>query len=319
MKNETIALPASGGEGPGRSSRRNFIKTTGSLTGGLMLSGLINEACFSKNFSSLSVPVYAHCWVYASRYPPDWDCTPILNDVFSDLKYAGFRGVELMEIILRHDDAVSRLRELTQKYSLPVTGTSYNADMWKKDEHSKILEDIELVVERLHAAGGTMLGITVGDAQHIKTEDELDAQAELLKKIIAVCNKNKVEPNLHNHTFEVTNGLHDLKGTLARIPDFKLGPDLNWLIRGGVDPVWFIKKYGHQMVYMHIRDQKADGKWTEAVGEGVTDFGAVAKALKDINYKGRAAVELAFDSPPTRPVKDDWKQSRQYVKKVFGW
>ncbi|MEJ7676681.1 MAG: sugar phosphate isomerase/epimerase family protein [Segetibacter sp.] len=320
MKVETIAWPPSPeGEGPTMSSRRNFIKTAGSLTGGLMLGSLINQAAFTKNLTSLTVPLYAHCWVYASRYPPDWDCTPILHDVFSDLKYAGFQGVELMEIILRHDDAVSRLRELSQQYSLPVTGTSYNANMWKKDEHQKILEDIELVVGRLHAAGGTMLGITVGDAKHIKTEDELDAQAELLKKIIAICNKNQVEPNLHNHTFEVTNGLHDLKGTLARIPDFKLGPDLNWLVRGGVDPVWFIKTYGHQMVYMHIRDQKADGKWTEAVGEGVTDFPAISKALKEINYKGRAAVELAFDAPPTRAVKEDWKQSREYVRKVFGW
>jgi hypothetical protein len=79
-----------------------------------------------------------------------------------------------------------------------------------------------------------MLGITVGDAKRIKTEEELDAQAELLKKIMVVCDKNKVEPNLYNHTFEVTNNLHDLKGTLKRIPDIKLGPDLNWLLRGGL-------------------------------------------------------------------------------------
>ncbi len=115
------------------------------------------------------------------------------------------------------------------------------------------------------------------------------------------------------------NDLHDLKGTLKRIPGIKLGPDLNWLVRGGVDPAWFIKTYGHQMVYMHIRDQKEDGKWTEAVGEGVIDFPAIARALKEINYKGRAAVELAFDDPPVRPVREDWKLSREYVRKIFGW
>jgi sugar phosphate isomerase/epimerase len=320
MKNKTIALHSSPQtEDDAHRSRRHFIKTATGLTGGLMLSSLIHESCFGKNLTGATVPLYAHCWVYASRYPPDWDCTPILDEVFSDLKYAGFQGVELMEIILRHDDAVPRLKGLIQKYSLPVSGTSYNGDMWKKDEHQKILEDIELVLERLHAVGGKTFGITVGDAKHVKTEDELDAQAELLKKILTVCDKNQIQPNLHNHTFEVTNGLHDLKGTLKRIPDIKLGPDLNWLVRAGVDPVWFIKTYGHQMVYMHIRDQKADGKWTEAVGEGVTDFPAIAKALKDINYKGKAAVELAFDSPPKRAIKDDWKQSREYLKKVFGW
>src|SRR3954469_18327023 len=182
-------------------SRRKFIKNSAALSGALLFNGLLSEIAYANNNEN-TVPLYAHCWVYASRYPPDWDCTPILNDVFSDLKYAGFQGVELMEIILRHDDAVARLKELTQKYALPVSGTSYNANMWKKDEHQKILEDIELVLERLHAAGGTMLGITVGDARHVKTEDELDAQAELLQKIVAVCNKNQIQPNLHNHTFE---------------------------------------------------------------------------------------------------------------------
>lgn len=300
-------------------SRRNFFKTSGTLAGALALNQLLNENLFAANNTLLKVPVYAHLWVYASRYPPDWDCTPILNDVFSDLKYAGLEGVELMEVLLRHDDAITRLNDLIHKYELPVTGTSYYGNMWNRNEHNKILEDIEFVVERLHTVGGTMLGITVGDAGRIKTEEELDAQAELLKKIIVVCNKNKVEPNLHNHTFEVTNGLHDLKGTLKRIPDIKLGPDLNWLVRAGVDPVWFIKTYGHQMIYMHIRDQRADGKWTEVVGEGVTDFPPIVKALKEINYHHKAAIELAFDEPPKNPVREDWKKSREYVRKTFGW
>lgn len=300
-------------------SRRRFLKVSGGIAGATVLSGLVGNACFSTASLTNMVPLYAHLWVYASRYPPDWDCTPILEEVFSELKYAGLQGVELMEVLLRNDGAVGRLKELTHKYALPVTGTSYNADMWKKEKQQEILEDVERVVQRLHAVGGTMLGLTVGDAKRMKTEAELDAQGELIKKIMAVCSQNKVEPNLHNHTFEVINDLHDFKGTIARVPELKLGPDLNWLIRGGVDPVWFIKTYGHKMVYMHLRDQDAQGKWTEAVGEGVTDFPAIAKALKAINYKGKAAIELAFDKPPVHPVKEDWKKSREYVRKVFGW
>ena len=299
-------------------SRRRFIQSAAALSGALLTQGLLANNSLAAA-GNATVPVYAHLWVYASRYPPDWDCTPILDDVFKDLKYAGLQGVEIMEVLLRHDDAVDRFKNLIQQYALPVTGTSYYADMWNKNEHQKILDDVALVLERLHAIGGTMLGITVGDARHVKTEAELDAQADLLKKTLAVCKQYNIEPNLHNHTFEVTNGMHDLKGTLARIPDIKLGPDLNWLVRGGVDPVWFIKTYGHQMVYMHIRDQDASGKWTEVVGSGVIDFPAIAKALKDINYSGKAAIELAFDSPPVNPVREDWKQSRQYVKEVFGW
>src|SRR5687768_7472451 len=156
-------------------SRRNFIKTSGALTGALAMNSFTGDLLTANN-AVTKVPVYAHLWVYASRYPPNWDCTPILDEVFSDLKYAGLQGVELMEIILRNDGSVTRLKELIQKHSLPVIGTSYNANMWMKSKHSEILEDLELVLERLHAVGGTTLGITVGDARHKKTEEELDAQ-----------------------------------------------------------------------------------------------------------------------------------------------
>src|SRR5947199_4641648 len=118
-------------------SRRNFIKTSSALTAGLMLSS--NKRLFAQN----KIPVYAHLWVYASRYPPDWDCTPILDDVFSDLKYAGLEGVEVMEILLQHDDAVTRFNDLINKYNLPVVGTSYYADMWDENQQQKILDDIE--------------------------------------------------------------------------------------------------------------------------------------------------------------------------------
>lgn len=302
---------------PYNHSRRNFLKSSGYLAGAALFSNL--AACAAKIPAGNKVPLYAHLWVYASRYPPNWDCTPILDEVFSELKYAGMQGVEMMEVHFRHDDIVSRLKELIQKYSLPVTGMSYYGNMWNKEEGQKILEDVDLVTRRLSAVGGNMLGITVGDAKHVKTEDELDTQGELLKKIMTICAKNNVEPNLHNHTFEVTNNMHDFKGIVSRVPELKLGPDLNWLMRGGVDPVWFIKTYGHKMVYMHLRDQDEKGMWTETLGEGVIDFPAIAKALKEINYKGKAAIELAFDKPPVNPVKEDWKKSREYVKKVFGW
>jgi sugar phosphate isomerase/epimerase len=125
--------------------------------------------------------------------------------------------------------------------------------------------------------------------------------------------------NLHNHTFEVEDDLYDLKGTLQRVPHIKLGPDLNWLIRGGVDPVDFINTYGDKIVYMHIRDQTKDGTWTEAVGEGVTDFPAIARALRDVDFKGEVAIELASHVPPVKEMRENWKASREYVREVFRW
>ncbi|MDQ6902080.1 MAG: sugar phosphate isomerase/epimerase [Bacteroidota bacterium] len=303
------------------SSRRKFIKQSSALIGGTVLVQSLAGNAFAKVFKNEKIKVNGHLWVYASKYPPDWDCTPNLETVFSDMSSAGIDGVELMDNILRHDDAVARLNQLIKKYNFPVSGTSYGVGINMSDlnQHKKILDDVQTIVPRLQQVNGKTFGISVGDAKHVKTESELDAQADLLKQILVICNDHGVQANLHNHTYEVENNMHDLKGTLARIPGIKLGPDLNWLVRAGINPVDFINTYGKQMVYMHIRDQYADGKWTEYVGEGVTDFPAIAKALKAQNFKGSAAIELAFESgfQPVNPLKEDWKKSREYVKKVF--
>lgn len=109
--------------------------------------------------ADFKIAVCGHLWVYASRFPAPYDCSAILEEVFSDLKYAGIEGVELMEVELRHDDAVDRIQSLIQKYHLPVFGTSYGANLWDKDKHAVIEADVKLVAGRLQALGGRTFGI----------------------------------------------------------------------------------------------------------------------------------------------------------------
>lgn len=285
------------------------------------------QGCAGNAFNAVgrrnNIKVNAHLWVYASKFPPTWDVTPNLETVFADLSDAGIEGVELMESTLRQDDSVNRILSYVKKYNLPVAGSSYGIgfNFWDALQHKKISDDMHLIIPRLKAVGGKRLGISVGGSRQIKTEKQLDAQADMLKQVLLVCNENEVEANLHNHTYEIENGMHDLKGTLARIPEIKLGPDLNWLIRGGINPVDFINSYGKQIVYLHLRDQYADGKWTEYLGQGITDFNAIATALKNQKFNGDIAIELAFENgfSPVNSLKEDWRLSRAFVKKTFGW
>ncbi len=264
--------------------------------------------------------VGGHPWVYAATQPKN-DIYPILDRIFADMSYAGLDGIELMHTALRPADSVETIRALSKKYSLRVIGTSFSGDMWNRVQHEAIYEDARTVVNRLADVGGWTFGVSVGKAPQPKTPAQLDAQAELLRGIIALCQSRGVVLNLHNHTYEVENNMHDLKGTLARIPDVKLGPDLNWLLRGGGDPVSFIKTYGSQIVFLHLRDQKADGKWSEAMGEGNMDYAAIGKALREIKFSGDAVIELAHEGnfKPTRPLRDSLKMSRAYVKQTLGF
>jgi len=303
------------GAASGTVSRRRFL---GSATAAIAAAGtarLVRAEAAAKK-----VVVGAHPWVYAATQP-GYDITPILDRIFADMKYAGMEAIELMHTALRPEDAVRRIGDLSAKHGLAVIGSSFGAKMYDRAEHNAILEDAELVITRLAKLGGRTLGTSVGHARGRKTPEQLDAQADLLKKIIAVAKANGVVLNLHNHTYEVVDDMHDLRGTLARIPDVKLGPDINWLVRAGVDPVEFILRFRDKIVFLHLRDQKADGTWSEAMGEGDTDYPAIGKALRKINFAGDAVIELAHERgfQLTRPLRESLKISREYVRKTLGY
>ena len=266
------------------------------------------------------VIVGAHPWVYAARRQPR-TISPILDQIFADMSAAGFDGIELMPDALAEDGSVERVRELSEKHSLAVIGTSWGGTMWDREQHAGILDAARELLPRLAAVGGRTLGTSVGRTREPKTEEQLDAQADLLKQLIALCEDHGVVLNLHNHTYEVENGEHDVGGTIARVPEVKLGPDLNWLLRGGVDPVDFIRRHADRIVFLHLRDQKADGKWPEAMGEGDTDHAPIAEALREIGFDGDAVIELAHegDFELTRPIGESLKMSRDYVRKTMGY
>ena len=298
-------------------TRRQFIQSSVATTA-MLLSSPLRGLNMIRNKRVL---VGAHLWVYASKYPPNYDCTEVLGQVFSDIKYAGIDVLELMHQNVLHENSVERLTALVEKYKLPIIGSSFGAQMWDRDRVNKVLEDAHVLFERLEGLNAKYVGLSVGHPRRKKTIEELETQVELLKKILILGKKHKITCNLHNHTYEVQDDFYDLNFTLKNIPDFPLGPDLNWLIRAGADPVKFIRKYQRQIVYLHIRDQYQSGEWSEAVGEGDTDFENINTALHDIKFSGVATIELAFPDrfTPTRSMRENWKMSRDYVREVFGW
>ena len=315
MKTQTSSLTSA------TLSRREFLLATGAAAA----AGFSLTACTTANKpAARKVVVGAHPWVYAATQPGN-ELTPVLPQIFADMSYAGLDGIELMHTALRPDSAVERIGELSQKHKLPVIGSSFGGSMWDRQQHAAVLADAELVIPRLAKLGGRTLGVSVGAVKWgdktPKTPQQLDAQADLLRQLQALCARHGVVLNLHNHTYEVENDLYDLKGTLTRLPGAKLGPDLNWLVRGGVDPATFIRQYGSQIVFLHLRDQKKDGRWSEALGEGDMDYAAIGTALREIHFHGDAIIELAHEGnfKPTRPLRESLKMSREFVRQTLGY
>ncbi len=264
------------------------------------------------------VRICAHIWAYAAREPA-YDVYPILDRIFGDFSKTDYDGIELMENTLLHDDSYERISELSLKYKVAVIGSSFGAKMFDKSTHSQILKDAEKVISILAKLGARNLGISTGGKEDLKTSDEIDTQAEVLIKIKKMCEDNGIIMNLHNHICEVKDNEYELKENIKRIPDVKLGPDLNWLLRAGIEPFDFLRRYKERIVYMHIRDQKGD-RWTEALGEGDFNLPSFKNVLEEINFSGDIAIELAHEKNHkfVRSMGENFKLSCQNLKKVLG-
>ncbi len=298
--------------------RKEFLNAALGFSGLAMLGMPAMNSCKSKK---ARVPVGGHVWVYAKNQP-GYDVSPVLPQIFSDMKFAGLDGVETMEHPLRLEETTRIIGELIDKHNLPLLGTSYGAQMWDSTKHSEILEDVENIMGNMSKVKGRTFGTSVGHPEgRLKTEDEFDVQADLLKKLVSMGKSKGIVLNLHNHTYEVENNLYDLKGTLKRIPDIGLGPDLNWLLRAGVDPIGFLKEYKDNIIFMHLRDQNNDGKWPESIGEGNVDFKSIGAVLNQIAFKGDLVIELAHEDGfvPTRPIGESLKMSRNYLRETMGY
>lgn len=94
----------------------------------------------------------------------------------------------------------------------------------------------------------------------------------------------------HNHDFEF---IKTAEGVLPQTAIFDGGPDLKWemdvawVVRGGADPLAWIKDYAGQIVAAHVKDiapvgQNLDEDGWADVGHGTVDWPTIMAALKSI-------------------------------------
>lgn len=175
--------------------------------------------------------------------------------------------------------------------------------------------EIKAVATKVKEAGLNMYG---GGVIYMKSEKEVDnafryAKAAEMKMIIGVPNhellpyveKKVKETNIrlaiHNHgpgdkVYPTPQTVYDKIEKLdARIG---LCIDIGHVVRLGMNPVEAIKKYGHRMFDMHLKD--VDGivekSGSTQIGRGVIDIPKVLKALKSVGYQGVMSVEYEKDA-----------------------
>ncbi len=74
--------------------------------------------------------------------------------------------------------------------------------------------------------------------------------------------------------------------------------DIGHVVRLGMNPIEAIKKYGHRMYDMHLKDVDGIVAKSESIqiGRGVIDIPKLMKTLKEVNYQGVMSIEYEKDA-----------------------
>jgi len=210
--------------------------------------------------------------LYSSReFPP-------LADTLKMLAAKGIRNVEGFGGVFEDIDAT---RAAMDDAGLAMPTAHFSVDMLENDE-ARVLEIAEkLGVKSIYApfilpdmrptdsAGWTAFG------------ERLEALAKTYKA-------KGFEFGWHNHDFEfvpLANGDIPMQLIFDAAPSVSWEADIAWVVRGGADPLEWIKEFGSRISAVHVKDIAPAGEcadedgWADA-GHGTMDWAGLMAALK---------------------------------------
>lgn len=155
------------------------------------------------------------------------------------------------------------------------------------------LDDIEADFEATMNIVRT-LGITRVFAPYLEEKDRPDTSrgwAALGQRLNAACEKyaeHGIAFGWHNHDFEfvaLADGDIPMNILLDSAPDIAWEADLAWIVRGGQDPLEYIKAYGNRLSAIHVKDIAVAGTnldedgWAD-LGTGTLDWALLLQACR---------------------------------------
>ena len=194
-------------------------------------------------------------------------------------------------------------------------------------------EEIKNTISKLKTEGINVYG---GGVIYMKTEAEVKnafryAQAGGMQMIIGVPNhellpiveryvkETNIRLAIHNHgpgdkVYPTPLSVYEKIEKL----DSRIGlcMDIGHVVRLGMDPIDSLKKYGHRMFDMHMKDVDGITEKNKPVqiGRGVINILKVMKTLKNSNYKGVVSIEYEHDADN---AESGLSESLGYVRGVL--
>lgn len=274
-------------------TRRDFLKTSGSLAFGSLLLPRVSDAAVTKRKVGLQL--------YTVR-------KEMLEDAAGTLKQLAKMGYKEIE---------SARSEKGNYYGLqPKEIKKITQDLGMKlvSGHVHIDNDWQKSVDAAAEAGQPYL-ICSSMPDNAQTIENYQRTANQFTKAAEDCKKVNIVFGYHNHDyeFEKVDGqvLYDI--LLDRTdPDLvKMELDLGWVIATGNDPVKYFNKYPGRFPLWHLKDMDKAKKESTEFGKGMVNIAAMFKNESKSGMKHFFVEQEEYTSTPMESLKYNYA----YLKK----
>ena len=247
-----------------------------------------------------------------------------------EISELGFRGIQLRSTLLKdYGERPAVLRDLLKQHKLEMIAFSSGGVSITNPEADEIAKHISNA-KFVKAVGGRYLQVT--DSARPKDRKPEPADFKQLGKVLNEIGKQAKDLGIpvgyHNHMQSLGESPEEVDRIMDVIdPRYaSLELDIAHYQQGGGDPVMAIQKYRDRLLFLHIKDVEslspADSRGRAyrfvELGRGRVDMPGVFAALKKVNFKGWAIIELDAVPDKSRTPKECAQISIKYLEDKIG-
>jgi len=251
------------------------------------------------------------------------------RQAIDDIAAVGFHGIQLRSNSIVEFGSPAAVRDLLRQHELKFVALS-SGDLLSDPAAAK-----ESIAE--HTAHAKFLRDAAGLYLQIldnrpKGRAATPADFKLLGKALTELGKRTADLGIplgyHNHMGSLGERPEELD-QIMNLSDpryVKLELDIAHYFQGGGDPVKAIEKFSDRLLFLHIKDAEhlPPGKdsqhsyrWVE-LGHGLVDVPAVFEALRKVNFRGWAVVELDGVPDNVQSPREAAAANKQYLQEKLG-
>ncbi|MDB4583801.1 FG-GAP-like repeat-containing protein [Draconibacterium sp.] len=225
-------------------------------------------------------------------------------------------GITQVEVSSYYGYEPKEFKKLLKKYKMKVPSMIFGYDKFKND--------FETITNEAKLFGAKYVG--VGWMPHERgnfTIEDAKRNCAEMNEFAAKCKKKGLNffYHLHGYEFGNANGQLMIDYLMENTSeDLTFEMDAMWTMYGGCDPVWLMKKYGHRIGLIHLKDMRwgigpihtggAPDPTSVALGQGQVNIPAILRLAKE-----KGSVLFIIEDEAENAI-DQIPQSLEFIERM---